>query len=456
MKLVSTVALLLIISIQISAQVDHSEFFDQSFTIPQDVTKTCLECHDYAGDEIMKTRHWNWMGTTESNSSLGKQNLINNFCIAVPSNWPRCTSCHISYGWKDDSFDFNNPENIDCLICHDQTGTYKKIPTGAGAVDEKVDLLKVAQSVGTTTRKNCGTCHFDGGGGTGVKHGDMDNSLYNPSEEIDVHMGGMEFQCTECHVTEEHKISGASHGSMEVGENHISCLNCHDENLHAKKVINKHIKSIACETCHIPTFARAQPTKVWWDWSDAGKDMKDKKDKYGESTFNKKKGSFKWDKNVQPYYTWYNGEADYYKIGDKIDPTNPIKLNTVKGSIEEKKAKITPFKVMKGKQPYDSENNYLIVPHLFGKDGYWKTFDWVSASEIGMKSIDLEFSGSVGFVETEMFWPINHMVASASDALKCMACHGKNSEHRLDWEALGYSGDPMRSGGREKNNIIKN
>src|SRR5690606_24804870 len=101
----------------------------------------------------------------------------------VPSNYPRCTSCHAGYGWKDKDFDFSNEENVDCLVCHDNSGTYKKIPTGAGMPDENVDLLKVAQSVGKTSRNNCGICHFDGGGGTGVKHGDLDDSLYDPEPE---------------------------------------------------------------------------------------------------------------------------------------------------------------------------------------------------------------------------------------------------------------------------------
>jgi hypothetical protein len=40
--------------------------------------------------------------------------------------------CHIGYGWEDKSFDFNDPRNIDCLVCHDKTDTYKKIKGGAG------------------------------------------------------------------------------------------------------------------------------------------------------------------------------------------------------------------------------------------------------------------------------------------------------------------------------------
>jgi len=418
MKILLSIIFTFLMLIQTTAQVDHSDFFDDSFDTPQDVTAACLDCHEDVGKEIMHTRHWNWMAPEGSKSTLGKQNLINNFCIATSSNLQRCTSCHIGYGWKDGSFDFTNEKNIDCLICHDQSGTYKKIPAGAGAVDEKVDLVKVA--------------------------------------DIDVHMGGEEFQCTECHATTEHKIAGASHGSMEAGENMISCLDCHDEEVHAKGILNKHIASVACETCHIPTFAREMPTKVWWDWSEAGMKKKDKKDKYGKSTFIKKKGSFVWEKNVIPTYAWYNGSAEYYHIGDKIDASKVVELNKLNGSVGDKNAKIAPFKVMKGKQPYDSKNNYMIVPHLFGKKGYWKTFDWKEASEIGMESLELDFSGSVGFVETEMSWPINHMVVPAENALKCMACHGKKSEHRLDWKALGYSGDPLRSGGRVKNNLVKN
>ncbi len=38
-------------------------------------------------------------------------------------------------------------------------------------------------------RQNCGACHFNGGGGDGVKHGDLDTSLTKPNKALDVHMG---------------------------------------------------------------------------------------------------------------------------------------------------------------------------------------------------------------------------------------------------------------------------
>jgi hypothetical protein len=38
---------------------------------------------------------------------------------------------------------------------------------------------------------------------------------------------------------------------------------------------------------------------------------------------------------------------------------------------------------------------------------------------------------------------VNHMVVPKSQALKCNDCHG--AKGRMDWQALGYSGDPRRT-----------
>lgn len=430
---------------------DHAEFIEGPFETPQEITETCLMCHEVA-EEVMDSRHWNWMSTYSTDSTkegIGKKTLINNFCIAVPSNYPRCTSCHISYGWKDETFDFTASENIDCLVCHEQTGTYKKSPTGAGYPEESIDLVKVAQSVGTSTRANCGACHFDGGGGAGVKHGDLDESLLNPSEELDVHMGGLDFQCTDCHVTENHKIAGGSHGSISEGVNHFACTDCHSDEPHDKALLNRHFRSVTCETCHVPSFAREEPTLLWWDWSKAGTNLQDSVDEFGKPTFNNLKGEFIWGKNVVPQYFWYDGSADYYQLGDTIDPGKPLKINELGGNIKDPNSKISPFKVMRGKQPFDKQNNYLIIPHLYGEDGYWKTFDWVASAEIGMDKVQLDFSGEVDFIETEMYWPIDHMVAPAKDALTCTNCHGIRGDHYLDWKALGYKDDPIKKGVRK-------
>jgi hypothetical protein len=41
------------------------------------------------------------------------------------------------------------------------------------------------------------------------------------------------------------------------------------------------------------------------------------------------------------------------------------------------------------------------------------------------------------------------MVAPAEEALQCTECHSDNG--RLDWEALGYPGDPLNWGSRDLN-----
>lgn len=445
---------LIVFSISGWAQMDHTDMIAGPFESPQEVTMTCLACHDGIGADVIKTRHWKWHGDTlnvegQGETVIGKKNLLNNFCIAVTSNWPRCTSCHIGYGWEDETFDFTNEENIDCLVCHEQTGTYTKVPTGAGMPADTVDLEKVAQSVGRPGIKNCGTCHFDGGGGTGVKHGDMDDALLEPTPELDWHMGALGFVCVDCHGGTNHKILGASHGSMAENENHISCVNgCHDEKPHQKNILNKHSRSVACETCHIPTIARGLPTKTWWDWSTAGKDMEVTYDDYGKPLYDKKKGTFEWKKDYSPEYFWYKGKAKYYLPGDKLESEKKVKLNTLVASIDDEDAKIYPFKVMRGKQPYDKLNKTMIIPHLFGKEGFWKTFDWIKASELGMKAAGLDFSGEVGWIETEMYWPVNHTVAPAENALTCTNCHGVRGTKVIDWKALGYKDDPMTDGSR--------
>ena len=85
---------------------------------------------------------------------------------------------------------------------------------------------------------------------------------------------------------------------------------------------------------------------------------------------------------------------------------------------------------------------------MFGN--FWKEFDWNQALQLGSDIIGLEYSGEFGFAETEMYWPTTHMVRPAKDALTCDHCHGPAG--RMDWESLGYFGDPLDWGGRFKSN----
>lgn len=412
------------------------------FDTPQAVTKKCLECHEEQAESFMKTAHWNWgkQQTVHGKQQfIGKKNMLNNFCVGVPSNEPRCTSCHAGYGWKDAKFNFKDSANVDCLVCHDKTGTYVKSPAGAGMPDPKVNLVAVAQSVGKSSRKTCGSCHFYGGGGDHIKHGDLDSSMTDPAADIDVHMGGKGMTCTDCHKTKDHQITGESLLVSGGQGSRVSCTDCHKSGPHKNAVLNKHTARVACQTCHIPAIAKTLPTKIWWDWSKAGKDkVPAEKDKFGMETYNKMKGEFRWNRDFAPDYFWFDGTVERYIPGDKITAGKRVDFNSPNGSRENKVSQIFPFKVMRGKQPYDSKNMTVVYPHLFG--GYWKHWDWKKAITDGMAIAGLPFSGEFDFVETQMVWKVNHMVSPKSKALKCNDCHGPKG--RMNWKDLGYGSDP--------------
>ncbi len=279
----------------------HANLMQGPFANGSEVTAACLSCHEDAAQQVMHTSHWTWEsepvllpGRTEP-VTTGKKNSINNFCIGIQGNWPSCTSCHAGYGWEDANFDFSNPELVDCLVCHDTSGGYVK--GKAGIPVEGVDLLAAAQSVGTPTRQNCGGCHFSGGGGDAVKHGDLDQSLFFPQESVDVHMGRYDFLCVDCHKTVDHQIAGNSISVNAVESNPISCTDCHSADVHDDERLNDHTDAVACQTCHIPEGALREATKMHWDWSTAGQDLPEDKHSYL-----KIKGSFIYERNFVPEY----------------------------------------------------------------------------------------------------------------------------------------------------------
>jgi octaheme c-type cytochrome (tetrathionate reductase family) len=427
------------------AHVDHAPLFDADFASGPEVTLACLECHEDAAGQVMHTAHWRWesepvpMPGREGLFTTGKKNTINNFCIGIQGNWRSCTACHAGYGWVDADFDFEDAARVDCLVCHDQTGTYRKGQGGLPA--EGVDLLAAARSVGVPSREGCGGCHFRGGGGNAVKHGDLDESLYYPSGDVDVHMGRYDFLCVDCHRTEQHRIAGRSISVSVDNANQIACVDCHEPELHADARINAHTETVACQTCHIPEVAVRQATKTHWDWSTAGDDSIEEDPHH----YLKIKGSFDYQKNLKPEYRWYNGRADRYLLGDPINPDGSTLMNPPRGDIRDPRARIWPFKIHLAKQPYDSELGHLLQPVTSGEGGFWRTFDWDQALRLGAGITGLEYSGQYGFTVTEMFWPQTHMVAPKERALQCRACHGEDG--RLDWRALGYDGDPIRQGG---------
>lgn len=431
---------------------DHSKHtaLQKDFISGKEVTQACLSCHSEAESQFHKTIHWTWLTDPEEKErQYGKVgNSLNNFCIstnkAVDAS---CLSCHPGWGTTMD-------EGVNCLVCHSQEKmnfdeTIEDIQAFVGDGDEESleiarelqgELKKAAQNIALPGRNNCGSCHFYGGGGDGVKHGDLDSSLAKPQKGLDVHMGtdSQNFTCTRCHTTELHNIAGRVYTSPAAEDRRslidddqtskITCESCHTSKPHKlNSKANDHTDIVACQTCHIPEFARERPTKMSWDWSQAGRKKDGKKfkskDQYGQYDYMTIKGQMRWDKNVKPEYYWYNGVINSVTAKDVIDPSKTVRVSWPEGNRQDKNARIYPFKTHRGKQPYDKMNKTLLVPLLSGKDGYWETLDWQRALKKGHEAAGIPYSGEFDFVESTYVFPITHMVAPKENVVACSECH---------------------------------
>lgn len=429
-------------------KVNHGEFeiLQQAFINPKDVTAACLSCHNKRDDELMQSTHWLWEREADIPGrgvvKIGKMNIHNNFCTGAQGNNGSCMRCHIGYGWEDETFDFNDANNIDCLVCHDKTDTYLKQKGMAGwpateatatAEFPVPDYNLVAANVGYPDRDNCGVCHFYGGGGNNVKHGDLEEALLHTNRKVDVHMGedGPNMVCVDCHEAPNHNIKGRSYSVSANNTNRLHCYECHTETPHNDAILDYHNNKIACQTCHIPVYAKVNATTLYWDWSTAGRrDENGNPIKEYDADHNYSylsiKGHFVFDNMVTPEYYWFNGTVDHVLNDDTINES-PVQINRLFGSYADTNAKIWPVKVHRGKQAFDPINKQLLSVKLFahekGQGAFWEDLEWEEAIKQGMEYNKRNWSGEYDFIETEVYWPLNHMVSVKEETLSCNDCH---------------------------------
>ncbi len=430
---------------------DHSKHdaLQKAFGNGNEITAACLSCHSEAAEQFKQTIHWTWIGDTDAGGrQLGKAgDSLNNFCLSTNKMADKnCSACHP--GWN------GKAEGINCLNCHSQKKVnwseafedYNAFFQSDDPAEKEIareiqnEIQTAAQSITRPTRQNCGQCHFKGGGGDGVKHGDLDTSLTKPNKTLDVHMGvdGQNFQCTRCHTTVQHHVAGRIYTKPAYTERKsliqddltakITCESCHSSTPHEKgHKANDHTDKVACQSCHIPDFARVLPTKLSWDWSQAGKLKEGKPYKEqgptGTIDYMSIKGAMTWGKNVKPEYAWFNGAMKTMTVKDTIDPARVVAVTQPMGACDDPNSRIFPFKVHRGKQPYDKIHKSLLAPLLSGSDGYWTTLDWQRALSKGMAAMAVPYSGEFDFVPTTYVFPTTHMVAPKENVVACNQCH---------------------------------
>ncbi len=243
---------------------DHTKFdiLNTKFIEPQEITKACESCHNLTAQEIMNSNHYNWERTGYMKGRgiiyIGKKNAINNYCIATHGNEKSCAKCHVGLGLDKNANIYTDPSNIDCMVCHDSTETYMKASEKGGEPVKTLDFTNIAKNVGKPKRSNCGVCHFYGGGGNNVKHGDLEMAQFEPLRNVDVHMAidGVNLHCIDCHQTREHNIFGKLYSICSMNRERIFCEDCHSETPHMEDIINEHGLKVSCQACHIPVYAK--------------------------------------------------------------------------------------------------------------------------------------------------------------------------------------------------------
>lgn len=424
-------------------------------------TKTCLQCHRAEAESFFHSQHYQWKGATPQLANahgrrLGKINTINDFCTGPSINWigvvknsrgevvsKGCSRCHAGAGARpSEHMSEQQLENIDCLVCHASGYQRDIFTTSDGSFAWKPILWKnqegldsVSKRISRPTRTMCLRCHSASGGGPNYKRGDLEYVLADPPRDHDVHMAsdGANLQCVDCHAGSDHRVlgRGADLPATDSPGSRLSCDgSCHTSSPHTQPVLNRHASRVFCTSCHVPAFAREEPTDMVRDWSKASYNAE--ADRYT--------ATIAFQKNVTPVYAWFNGTsvAALPNQAVRLDRDGRVIMMAPIGTRRDPSARIYPFKLHRGRMPLMTKRRW-IVPMLveeFFADGN---------VDAAVRNASREFYGianpEYGWADTVRYMGIFHGVQPADKAVSCLGCHSPGG--RMDWKTLGYAEDPL-------------
>ncbi len=425
-------------------------------------TATCLECHEEEATNFFHSQHYQWEGqspniTNADGEMLGKMNTMNDFCTNPKASWignavnsdgkiiaQGCSKCHAGLGkLPTREISREQLENIDCLICHavgyrrdayqDEDGNWEWRPI---LWKNQAGLDAISKRITKPERKMCLRCHAGAGGGQNFKRGDIEYTLADCEPDFDVHMAssGNDMHCVECHAGKDHRVLGRGSdlsGTDSPGEP-LTCTGCHDEKPHGKVALDFHTDRLNCTVCHITEFAKVDKTDMDRDWSTPKR----------HEEANKYSATIVFGQNVQPVYTWFNGNTRLMKMGEpvKFNDDGTVTIMAPQGNRKDKKAKIYAFKLHKGVVPMWKKNDWLIplaVDEFFIDGDIEKAVQEGAHAAYGAEDVEYEW------INTRRYMGLFHEVRPADKALQCLDCHSEGG--RMDWRALGYKKDPLLS-----------
>lgn len=425
--------------------------------------QTCVACHLSQAQDLFHAVHYQQTGPTPNVPNIpgnaGKLDMaFNTYCgTPMSSRQFTCAGCHTSYGRMPTAeMTADQLNNIDCLMCHQDAYKRKAAPpyemvtfTDYQGVDHTwqlpvedalgnfqfepdeanmtISIVEAARTVHMPTRRSCLRCHAYAAGSDCGKRGDLSSVNVDPPPEIDIHMSSQraDLTCQACHQFQNHRFLGRG---LDLRENDrpepLTCKLCHPAAPHDSARLNRHAAHVACQSCHIPTYAKAMTTEVERNWNNP----------VWSAGLLGGQGGYKPEEvraaNLIPAYAWYDQTSWVYIIGQvpTQNADGEYELAYPYGAPTLTAAQLMPMKEhWSNAARHDATGQ--IVPHATFK--YFVTGDFSQAVADGMAWAGLE--GSWTLVPLHTYQTINHGVVSHDSALACGDCHAAYS-----------GGDPVR------------
>jgi len=413
----------------------------------------CLPCHAAEAKQMYASAHYQWQGEALYDAANGPllqgkiSDAFNSYCINILGNWNACGSCHAGLGAQPVLTAAPTDEqlkNIDCLICHQKD--YKRIKVNGVFVPDTagmtISLTQAVQTVHRPDRAACLSCHAKAGGGDAVKRGDLAlASATTADTQYDVHMSsaGADLKCQDCHTTQNHRIAGKGSDLRETDlDVAMACTSCHtgkdSSTGHSTADVNRHVARVACQTCHIPTYAKnaadtpaTEATETHRTWKSSAASAPP----YHPTSVKAN--------NLTPEYRFWNRYSTNYRLGDvaQLDAvTGAYPTSRPDGGVDDLSPdnKLYPFKYKTAEQPLMTSSGKLIA---LDTSVYFATANPEAAIRAGLANMGYSENEAYSWVTTDTFQLLNHQVSPASQALACAACHGTTTQMDLRGE-LGY------------------
>ena len=410
--------------------------------------ETCLQCHQSEAHEVHGSVMYQWKGDTpdmvNGEAPQGKNaGAVNSYCINILGNWNACGSCHVGLGAlpEDDA----TPEqlaNIDCMLCHQQA--YRRTKVDGKFVPDTENMTitmdEAAQTVHRPVRSTCLQCHAKAGGGDAVKRGDLSLAHGNTADfAFDVHMAttGANLECQSCHTFTGHRVAGKGSDLRPTDSDVVlECANCHADmagDEHEGSFLDRHMDRVACQTCHIPTYAKdaadstateaTEVHRMWLETHSESAPFHPVMDKVND---------------LIPEYRFWNRLSDNYLLGDVavVDShTGRYPTSRPLGDVADADAKLYAFKYKTAQQPIANSTSQLIA---LDTSVFFATGDAAAATEQGLVNMGMSAGEPYSWVETDTYQMLNHEVSPSGRALECDDCHGSTSRMDLQGD-LGYA-----------------